>query len=153
MPNVDIDDDVQQAVVSLWQNTGQLFLLTGPLKAGRLPAGQKSTYAAVSVVKGKASERMTGDTYHDYRNVKLEVRGTKADVSKAIGLMLDTFNLGLGDPTKSKTLTMPSGARFIRWWPLDDGSKVLEETQKSGNEIWRGTVSGEVWTVRHTGGN
>lgn len=144
---VDINDDVQAALVARWDATEDLVAVAGTLKAGRLPSPQPAVYAHVLVEKGRDNERMTGGIYHDYRNVTLTVRGKKASVVSAMAIALGVFNNRLGVAGQA-TLTMPSGARFIRFRPLNDGDKRLEETQKDGEEIWAGSIRAEIWSVR-----
>lgn len=138
---VDIDDDTLQAVVALWRGTPNLQGAIGDLRAGDLPSGLPALYAAVECVKGRENERMTGGIFHDYRDVTITLYGRKADVSPAVANVLTVFN-------RLTTLTLPSGARFIRWWPLNDGELVKDGGRRKGEEMWRGVVRGEVWSVR-----
>lgn len=152
MAAVDIEDDVQTAIRNFWKADPDLVAINPELKAGELPSPQPSTYAHVKVEKGRTNERQTGGAFKDYRNVTLTVRGLKDAVTAAVATMLNKFNLNLM-PTSlaaTPTLTMPSGAPFVRWWPINDGAKKVDKDHKSGNEIWEGQVIGEVYTVRTT---
>jgi len=165
MAVVDINDDVAQALKALWMATPGLGTAdgsgfsAGELKAS-LPSPQPPTYALIGVAKGRAEERYTGQAWSDYRNVTLTVRGQKPNVVKALALMLATFNRRLVNadmvalstlvlaPLVPLAVTLPSGARFVRWWPANGGDTAIKETPKSGNEIWRAWITGEVWTIR-----
>ena len=80
----------------------------------------------------------------DYRRVSITVRGLKADVVAGIEAIRTVFN-------RSMTLSLPSGARFLRWWP-DQSDKLEQEEPGSGKhageDVWRGIVEGVVWSVR-----
>lgn len=168
---VDADKDVQAAVVALWNNSVGLGLpdpaasgfKVGQITAGRTVGGSGSDpntgqpieYASIEVVKGKENQRAgTSGAYYDYRNVTLTVRGPEPLVSQALGYMLGTFSLKALMPTGTKlaqgqaTLTLPSGARFWRWWPMGDGEKTIEDKQRAGMEIWKGVVRGEITVIR-----
>jgi len=62
-------------------------------------------------------------------------------------LVLSVFNLKLGTPNNA-TLTFPSGARFVRWWPQNDGEIAKDPTAKAGQDIWVANLKGQVWSVR-----
>lgn len=138
---VDIDDDTLQAAVALWKRTPALQGEIGELRAGDLQGDLPARYAAVQCTKGKDSQRMTGGAYHDYRQVEISVYGRKADASAGLKAVLAVFN-------RLCTLDLPSGARFVQWWPLNDGELVREGGRRKGEEMWRGVVKGQVWTVR-----
>lgn len=138
---VDITDDTLQAFGLVWDASAPLVAAAGHLQAGDV-ASQPDVFAKIECVKGKANERMTGGAYHDYRNVTITIRGTKTDVTAAMALALAVVN-------RTMTLTMPSGARFIQFWPDGDGEIAKDEgLRRKGEEIWLGTIKGQVWTVR-----
>lgn len=138
---VDIDDDTQAAVRSLWLATPELQDGIGELFGGDVPEQLTARYALVECAKGKDNQRMTGGVYYDFRNVTLTVFGPKPVASAALAAVLTVFN-------RATTLTLPSGARFVRWWPLNDGALSMEKGRRRGEEMWRGVVKGEVWSVR-----
>ena len=154
-----VDDDTTAAVIAAWRaDAGGLDALSPPV-SGRVKSTQggadmqaKGTYTVVECVQGpRPNERfITGpgtQVRNDYRKVTLTVRGVRADVVAAVGLILALFNRTLGAP-KRPTLTYPSGARFVRWWPLGDGEISEDKDTKAGKDVWQGVVSGEVWSIR-----
>src|SRR5258708_4586630 len=168
MATVDVDKDIQQAIVTLWNATPGLGVpdannnVLGPLQAGRLvplqteagppPAGGLTLYCALMVSKEGADPNQI-QTYpggtHDYRLATITVRGKEADVSAALGLILGTFNRTLGI-RGFPTLVMPSGAQFMsfRPRPQDYGAKKIEDQTKKGEDVWQGQVVGQGWTGR-----
>lgn len=149
---VDVDDDVEKAVVALWISTPALAsLFAHAPRSGRIhstkTAPQSLPYAQVASEHSK-SERGFGYCL-DRRKVTLTMRGTRAQAVQAMGQALGVFNARLGYPDgSSPTLTMPSKARFIKWWPLNEGTTKQEETQVQGVEVWAAVIEGEVTTVR-----
>jgi hypothetical protein len=154
----DADEDLAQAIVAAWKADKVLPGLFAELPAQKLkkdPAAprtsKKMPYAEFEIKKGKENERLTGGAYHDFRDVTITLVGIKADVQAAKVVVLNVFGLALmptGTPPPAPTLTMPSGARFVRWWPKNDGDIEPDPSSKEGQDIWRVVVKGEVWTVR-----
>ena len=155
-----VDDDTEAAIVALWGQTQALTKAFPNLpRTGRLKkdAGQSipTPYAQLDCKQGpKPNERMTGGVRHDYREVTITIRGTRAEVVAGTSAVLGVFNRKLGDPNYPAAnglpvvLTFPSGARFIQWWPLNDGAIEEEVETKAGKDVWKGIVRGQVWSVR-----
>ncbi len=147
-----IDEDTERAVLLLWQqDTANLPTVfrqlpqTGRLKSPvSLPLVQPT--AQIESVYSK-SERGTG-YIKDRRKVTITVRGSRADVVKGMAFVLQIFNAALGGPKQFGQWIYPSGARFVRWWPLNDGELREEPTTKDGLDVWSGIVLGEVTSVR-----
>lgn len=115
-------------------------LFVEPVKSGRLKAPQELPYAQVACEPAGA-ERFTGGSRIDRRKVTITVRGTKGQVTQALAAVLAVFN-------ETTTLAYPSEARFLLWWPLDDGKLEQDEGTHQGEDIWKGTVTAEVKSVR-----
>lgn len=150
-----VDDDTVAACRALWlsDNANLPALVTEPPKTGRLKSPQSSTYAVITSEFMERRPTGTAGTWHDYRKVTVRVYGVRADVVKAIGFIGDLFNLDLGKagkPTLAYAGTDQASklARFIQWWPLDGGKVEQDPDTKDGNDIWIGTISGKVWSVR-----
>lgn len=149
-----VDEDTLEAVVALWSSDPQKVLgglFAEPIQSGELKPGRAMPYAHVQCQQGtKPNERMTGGVRQDYRKVTITVWADKAGAIKGGQAVLATFNLKL-QPTEAgqPTLTYPSGARFIRWWPLNDGKLEERRAQKKGGlDMWTATLEGEIWSVR-----
>lgn len=154
-----IDDDTEAAAIALWESAVQLSsLFASPPRTGRLkstaPGQDVQTSGPYVVLDSKLLKRdligadKDGLAYwNDYREVTMTVYGLRADVVKGIGLILAVFNRKLGAPGL-QSLSYPSGARFMRWWPV--GNAVIEEDKdaKAGKDVWKGTIKAEVWSVR-----
>jgi hypothetical protein len=142
-----IDDDTLRAVKALWGEEALLLpaLFTEPIRAGRL----KSTpdrlldmpYAQASSELLNREKSGTSGHWHDHRKVTIRVWGLKDDVVEAIAILTGIFNV-------DTTLTYPSGARFIRWWPDGDAKFYQDETTRDGQDVWVGEIAGNVWSVR-----
>lgn len=145
---VDIDDDTLQAVRNCWMLDNTLpTLVTEPPKAGRLKSGQSGTYAQIVCEFESRDSAGTGGAWHDYRKVTVKVWGTKANATAALAAINARFNLRLGTDD-GEPFSYPSGARFIRWWPLDGGRLEEDPATKAGEDVWIGSCSGKVWSIR-----
>lgn len=156
-----VDADTLAAVRNLWLSDalglGQLFPqppATGALKATDPGAdyARSGPRACLDSTQGpRPNERFATAAgvfcRNDYRKVTMACYGTRGQVENALSLILTLFNRALGAPGY-RTLTMPSGARFVRWWPLNDGTIKQDESSKAGRDVWQGIIEGEIWTVR-----
>ncbi len=152
-----VDDDTLAAARLLWAATPELPALTdraiaaGALRSPReQPLPLPYAHAACEAIPGKATHYVKGQR-KDVRKVTLTVWGTYAQCSAALPLMLGVFNLRMGGPEGLPGLTYPSGARFLKWWPTDDGSLAQEQgegAQKAGQDVWYARVTAEVYSVR-----
>lgn len=145
LTNGAIDHDVIAAVISVWKATPGLsgehveqLPGSGPLKS---PQGQCYAHVACEPAGG---EPMTGAVRIDKRKVTITIYGTKTKVKDVVEQVLARFH--------SRTeLPMPSLARSMGWRPdqnLTGKIEQTEEAKKDGQDVWTGTVGGEVWTVR-----
>ncbi len=152
-----VDDDTEQAVCALWATSGPLVTLLGNPVTGRL----KSTpdrplvppYASLACAATPGAQRYTGGVRIDRRKVTITLYGVRADVVTGLALALGLLNDQLGRPATAKApavvgLGYPSGARFVRWLPLDDGEITQDPDTARGMDLWRGTVTAEVRSVR-----
>lgn len=161
-----IDDDTEKAIVALWlQQPTWTAVFPNPPRTGR----QKSVNPGQDIENPGSGpyvvldskllrrELIGGDSqglsaWEDHRDVTMTVYGTRAQVVTGLGLILGIFNRGLwpSNVPGKPTLIYPSGARFIRWWPV--GNAVIEEDKdsKAGKDIWKGTIRADVWSVRAT---
>ncbi|HEX5272704.1 MAG TPA: hypothetical protein VFW33_19540 [Gemmataceae bacterium] len=142
-----IDDDTCAAVVALWK-TDQADLpklFAHPPRTGRLKAPDPYPSAQVD---SEYARHESGFGYRkDVRKVTLTLRGVRADVVAGLKAALALFNRNMGGPSQAG-LTYPSGARFIKWWPLDSGTMKQEDTTKEGLDVWAGILTAEVTSVR-----
>lgn len=139
-----VDNDVLEAVRKLWQEGDQATLpalFNEPPKTGRLKSPQTMPYARLDCNPERRESAGTGGKWHDFRRVEIFVYGVKADVVRALGAIGEIFN-------QQCTLTFPSGARFIRWWPEPGGDLSQDEDTKDGQDVWKGVANGIVWSVR-----
>lgn len=155
MAAVDVDNDTLAACLKLWatDQANLPALFATPPQAGRLSGKQAMPYAAISSAKSREAQRYSAGVFKDYRKVTITLRGEKADVSQGIGFVLALFNgkLGLaGQPTLAYPSTDPASGLpwFICWWPLNDGVLTEDADVKQGDDVWIGTVEGEVRSVR-----
>lgn len=149
---VDIDNDTLRAVVDCWNADATLpGLFAEAIHAGRLKSvgetARAMPYAQVTCEFDRREIIGSDGDWHDWRKVTLKAWGTKSQASAALAAMLARFNLGLGK-TGRPTLTFPSGDRFIRWTPVDGGTLTQDEATAQGNDVWVGTVTGTVWSIR-----
>lgn len=156
-----VDDDTEQAVITTWNSIGKLATMfkqsprTGRQKSTQPGADIQATgpYAIVDSQLARrevvAADAKGSFGWNDYRHVTLTLYGVRADVTKAVPMVLGAFNRLLG-VLNGAPLVYPSGARFMRWWP--QGDAVLEEDKdtKAGKDIWKATIKAEVWSVRQT---
>lgn len=154
-----IDDDTLAATVALWQATPALMqVFASPPRTGRQKSTQPGQDIEASglyaVLDSKLLRReLTGSDkagaapWFDYRSVTITIYGVRADVVQGVSLVLAAFDRQLGVPGKA-TLSYPSGARFMRWWPI--GNAVIEEDKdsKAGKDVWKGVIQAEVWSIR-----
>lgn len=148
-----IDDDTLAAVVALWgTNQALAKLFPAGLQAGRLhsPKDAPLPIPNAQVACEFAREDLAYSYRLDRRKVTLTMRGVKADVVAGLKAALATFSRDMGNPVIPQTpgLTYPSGARFVRWWPLDSGKLEQEEATRQGQDVWRGIITGEATSAR-----
>ena len=144
-----VDDDTLQAVLLKWQtdNTNLPTLVTALPETGRLKSPQTGpVYAEMNCEFARREPAGTGwkgqpVPWYDDRKVTLALRGLRADVVKAVGFASTLFNT-------ITTLQYPSGAVFIRWWPIKGNTLVQDPKVKSGKDIWIGAIEAEVRSVR-----
>jgi hypothetical protein len=151
-----VDDDTLQAVQNLWLATPALVAVAarapqvGDLKSTRdNPQTLPYVQAKCEAVPGKTT-RYPKAIRKEVRKVTLTVWATYEQVKAALPAVLGTFNARLSAPGRP-TLTYPSGARFIKWWPLSDGTMMREEGDaaiRQGQEIWKAVVEAEVTSTR-----
>lgn len=148
-----VDDDVLAAVRALWQTDGQTLpaLVDRPPGAGALrstrdqPLPLPYAHLACESVQGK-HQRYPKGIRKDCRKVTVTVYGTYDQARDALAAVLDLFSSRLG--YNGRTLAFPSGAKFVKWWPLDNGTIVKDEAVREGLQVWRGACEGEVYSVR-----
>ncbi len=140
MPSV-IDDDTLAAVVARWKDDPQLRSIIPEPHAGRLKSPQPTLYCQVESKLDRRECASTGGAWNDYRLVTLTIVGIKAAVVEALARAEAVFS-------QEVTLTYPSGDRFVQWWPLEEGGLSEDPDRKEGQDQWRGTVQGRVWSVR-----
>lgn len=149
-----VDEDTLEAVRALWLKdpTGLPSVFKQPVQTGRLKTPQPMPYCAAACEQGpRANERLITPNQvphrFDYRKVAFTVRGLKPDVVKGMAAVQGWFGAFLGLPDK-QLLEFPSKSKFIRMMPLGDGKLDQDPDTKEGDDIWRGTIEYEVWTVR-----
>jgi hypothetical protein len=150
-----IDDDTLQAVEAAWATSQALAKLfprapqSGRLKSTKATP-QKLPYAqlACESVPGKLV-KYTRAVRKDVRLVTITIYGLKADVVAGLFAALDVFNSDMGRPgTGPAPLVYPSGANFIKWWPLNEGDLEPDPTTLQGQDVWRGIIRAEVTSSR-----
>lgn len=148
-----VDQDTLEAVQSLWLTSQELpTLLDRSPAAGmaRSPREQPLTlpYGVIKCegVPGK-TVRYVKAIRKDVRKVTLEVYGTHDQTQAALTAMLALFNSQLGAPNRP-TLVFPSGVKFIKWWPTNDGSHAKDKDTRGGEDVWKASVEGEVYSTR-----
>ena len=53
------------------------------------------------------------------------------------------------DEGVDRVLVYPSGAKCVRWWPTPPGGELRQDdATKSGEDVWVGTITAEVWSIR-----
>jgi hypothetical protein len=150
------DNNTLEAVQRLYATADPAVLpqlLTERPKAGRLQSPQTDTYAVLACKLVRRDSAGTGGVWHDHRLVTITVYGVKAKVNSVMDAMLEVFNVGcqldyIGPaPTKPDKNGLPL---FVRWWPAPDNGDMLEEdeTTKAGQDVWKGKISAEVWSIR-----
>lgn len=148
-----VDDDTLAAVLALWKATPALAGLLDRLpETGRLKAPAESPrklpYGQLACEKGRDAQRYAGTASHkDYRKVTITLYGTREQAVDGLAKVLATFSSQLGG-VNQPTLAFPSGAKFICWWPLNDGRLEQDETTRQGLDVWRAVVEGEIRSVR-----
>lgn len=158
-----VDDDTLQGVLAAWKADRTLSALFPlPPATGRIKSTQpgqdvqaSGPTAVIDCAQGpRPNERFAQGgavlVRNDYRKVTITLRGTRADVVAGVKGVLATFNRALGT-SSGAPFSLPSGARFIRWWPLNDGEIKEDDSTKAGRDVWQGIVLGEVWTIRTEG--
>lgn len=134
-----VDDDTKRAVVSLWQ--GATTLNTISIEQGRLKSPQTQSYAEVTCKLDAREMAATGGAWFDKRRVEIIIRGQKPDVITAIQNARAVFKHGI-------FLTYPSGARCMGWVPDKDSGEEMDDSSKEGRDVWKGTISAFVESVR-----
>jgi hypothetical protein len=155
-----IDDDTEQAVLNLWQQdaAGLMGLFKQLPRTGRLkstaPGADIQATGPYATVDSQLARReiIAADArgqfgWNDYRNVTITVYGVRADVVKAAQLFSSLFNRLIGTPL-GRPFTLPSGARFVRWWPQGDVAIEEDKDSKAGKDVWKAIAKAEVWSVR-----
>lgn len=172
----DATDDTYQALLRAWNRDAFLTTaFPEPIHAGRLrshegalsltPPGIDPPYAQMLVEKSKGADRNTGLAYQDYRMVTITVVADKAKASQALARLGEVYHRFLypSDLTYAiagiinaggfaATLTYPfySARKFVRWWPAgraEDGVLEIDESTRKGKDVWRGILTGEVWST------
>lgn len=110
-------------------------------QSGRLHGPQPSPYAQIESELLRRESVGTDGFWHDTRRITITIRGLKAEVLEALRNVLAVFN-------RDTVLTYPSGARFVRWWPVGGPKLTQETTTKDGQDVWAGSVEAEVWSIR-----
>lgn len=149
-----VDDDTLQAVLKLWAaDTSALpGLFAHPPRAGRLKStrGEPATlpYAQIEceALPGK-TVRYVKAIRKDCRKVTITMRGTRTQAVAALAAALALFNARLG-AEGGRSLEYPSGARFIKWWPTNDGALKQEDEVREGQDVWAAVIEAEVYSVR-----
>lgn len=158
-PETCVDDDTEQAILLLWELSVQFSELFSQLpRTGRqkptAPGADVGAVGPYAIIDSRllrteliAADSLGSYGWNDYRTVTITVYGLRKDVVEGVALILAVFNRRLGAPGKP-ALSYPSGARFVRWWPV--GNAVIEEDKdtKAGKDVWKGTIRAEVWSVR-----
>jgi hypothetical protein len=150
----DVDTDTLSAVKARWETDTQSLpalldrgLAAGPVKSPReQPLTLPYAQASCESVPGK-SQRYVKGIRKDVRKVTLSVWGTHEQASAALQAILTLFNSRIVHPA----LPYPSGARLIKWWPLNDGTltkEIGDAAQKAGEDVWQARVEAEVYSVR-----
>jgi hypothetical protein len=146
--NYDVDTDILRGVLALWDSLDALKAtpLKHPPRTGRLVA--PDTLPNVHLASEFSKDERGVGYRKDRRKVTITIRGLHDDVSVILARTLNIFNASLGLPGFS-TLIFPSGAKFIKWWPLNSGTLAKqEEAEKDGQDVWIGVIEAEVTTAR-----
>lgn len=142
-----IDNDTLAAVVNKWKADQTLSGLFPHPQAGRLK-GQPPPYVHIDCKLDRRECAGTGTgggiPWHDYRLVTLTVVGVKARVVEIVEAMLAVFH-------QKTELVLPSTARFVQWWPVEEGGLTEDPDRKEGQDQWRGVIQGRVWSTRISG--
>ncbi len=138
-----MDDDTFAACLAKWDEDHAALpvLLKTPPRIGRLKSPQTMPYAQLDCNLDHRESAGTGGAWHDFRKVNIIIRGTRADVAAVLVAAGALFS-------QDTVLVYPSGARFIRWWPDIDDDMSQEETTKEGIDVWKGSITGTVWSIR-----
>lgn len=147
----------------LWQQDagGLMKLFNQPPRTGRIKSttggADAQAVGPYAVVDSKLArkELIAADAkgaygWNDYRNVTVTMYGIRSDVVQASQLFSALFNRLIGTPL-GRPFTLPSGARFVRWWPIGDITIEEDKDSKAGKDIWKATARAEVWSVRADG--
>lgn len=156
-----VDNDTERAVLSLWRSAMQLpSLFKRDPQTGRLksldPGADVQTSGPYAVLDCQLDSRKLAYAdqkatafWNDYRKVTITIYGTRADVVQAAGAVMAIFNRKLGAQGQ-RTLTYPSGARFIRWEPTNQVHIEEDRDTKAGRDVWRAVIEAKVWSIRST---
>lgn len=150
-----VDNDTLEAMALLWKtDTAALPALFKEQPGGGLVKSPRARptelpYGTLACEATGKFQRYPSGTRKDVRKVTISMWGTKEQMVLALRAALGIFNSRMGAPG-TPGLTYPSGARFIKWWPLDDGSLAQEADGKTkgGQDVWRAQITAEVTSVR-----
>lgn len=154
-----VDEDTLAAVQALWRSSPLLPALLDrapAAEAARSPLGQPLSlpYGVLSCAPSPKTVRYTKSMRKDVRKVTLTVWGTHEQAVAALKAMQDVFHARLGAPGWEH-LVYQSGAKFVKWWPLNDGALEKEKgtaAAKAGEDVWRAIIEAEVTSVRYDAG-
>jgi hypothetical protein len=150
-----VDEDTLAALQALWLTSPSL-----PALLDRAPASgaAKSTrdqplklpYGLLTCEPSPKTVRYIKSIRKDVRRCVLSIWGTHAQAKDALSAVLAIFHARLGAPNYP-VITYPSGAKFVKLWPLNDGHLAKEEGAsgaRAGEDVWRATIEIEVTSVR-----
>ena len=150
-----VDQDTERGVQAAWatDTTTLPALFPHGLVTGRL----KSLIPGSDVVAGTPTANLDcqldsrvalafGAIWLDKRKVTITVRGVRADVVTAMGVLRGIFNSNLGQG--GTPFSLPSGAPFLLWETRQDTSVQEDEATKAGRDVWQGILEALCWTER-----
>lgn len=147
------DEEALEAVKAFWDKEPLIEQTNvGPLETGRLKGPHPQPYARAS--SELASQQFfapvqTNSPYRDYRHVKIEAWGTRAQM---IGLAQALAKRLAWLPRDGRTLTFPDGVAFVVCKPENDPQLIEEKTKKSGQDVWNLVADYTLETTRHVPG-
>lgn len=151
-----VDDDTIAMVQQLWLSSPTLTEILDRAPAAdtaKSPRGQplQLPYGTIACEHSPGrSQRYVNGTRKDVRRVVISVWGTHEQANAALQAMEATFHARLSAPGYT-LVGYPSGAKFIKWWPVNNGRLVKEtgsSAAKGGEDVWRATIEAEVTSVR-----
>jgi hypothetical protein len=151
-----VDDDTEAAALALWntdtQNLPELFTvppITGRVKQDIPGQAKVMPYATITSEKSRKPERLTGNIYFDYRKLTITVWGIRAQVVQAMGFIRALFNIETVLTYPSTSLGNNGLPRFQSYQPDPGGGELPEDpVSAQGQDVWKGVVTGEVWSTR-----